>query len=968
MANSCLTLYYQNCRGLKTKLHTLYTNVISSTYDIIILTETWLCSNISDSEYIDSRYQVFRMDRDRSASGRRDGGGVLVAVSRTLCAAALALPATDVPLPPLVDQLMVQLNIRKRKLIICAVYIPPKQNYETYRAYFDVLHDAVHDSDTDLYIIGDFNLPSLQWENKGIFTEPIINSDITPTHRYLINFMSSLDCVQLNSLKNKTNNILDLCISNNINSKTSPVQFPLVPPDGHHPPFQVTVSFVEEFNRLKSKSYLKFCYKYADYEKINEEIASTNWSLLFMEKEVEEAVSIFYERIYAIIKKHVPTKVVKSSLFPNWFTPALINLYQKKERAWIRMKRYNTESNYCVFAILRKQFKEMSDRRYKAYLKHVEHSIKNNIKFFWTYINNRKRNSDIPNTMHYKNVTANSPAEICSLFSTFFQSVFEPSLVPDNFEIEDINIDDCQTPDTLICSVEISKEEVHTSIKELDVNKGAGVDNINAYFLRQTADAIDEPICYLFNKCLRDGVFPKIWKSARIVPVYKGGSKKDIENYRPISILPTLSKLCEKLVHKAIYPCLHSSILQQQHGFVERRSTVTNLLIYTTDLFEGLDANKQIDSVYTDFRKAFDRVDHKILLEKIAFNGIRGNLWRWFKSYISNRTQKVVIKGFESPSINISSGVPQGSILGPLLFVLFINDINKCFDHCKFLLYADDLKIYKTINTADDHIKLQNDLNQLSLYCSDNKLELSIKKCKSITFTKKRNVSNYFYSLCGTTLSKVNTIKDLGITLDSKLHFDEHIENIINKAFRMYGFVIRSGAMFKQTSTFVYLFKSLIRCQVEYAVSVWNPLYEKYNNMLEKIQKKYLRYIHFKCNRQRLSYNLLLEKYNLIHLKSRRTQLEVMLLHDLIHNRYDSIEITNKLCYSVPPRSLMRTTRPHRLFATSSCRTNAGIRSPLHRMAKSYNNKFNDIDIIALQHTFFKKSVVDRLSKTTYKK
>ncbi|XP_045455112.1 uncharacterized protein LOC123664638 [Melitaea cinxia] len=302
------------------------------------------------------------------------------------------------------------------------------------------------------------------------------------------------------------------------------------------------------------------------------------------------------------------------------------------------------------------------------------------------------------------------------------------------------------------------------SLESIDNSKGAGVDNISPIFFRETATVIDQPLHYLYNKCVSDGIFPKIWKSARIVPVYKSGLKSDIENYRPISILPVLSKVFERLVHNAIYPFMHNNILQQQHGFVKRRSTITNLLTYTTDLFDGLDANTQIDSIYTDFRKAFDRVDHRILLEKIVYNGIRGNLWRWLKSYISNRTQRVVVGGYESSTSSVSSGVPHGSILGPLLFVIFINDINKCFPNSKFLLYADDLKIYRKINIYQDHELLQEDLDRFTTYCYENKLELSLNKCKSISFTKRKTVSIFTYSLCDTDIVKVQNIRDLGVT------------------------------------------------------------------------------------------------------------------------------------------------------------------------------------------------------------
>lgn len=373
-----------------------------------------------------------------------------------------------------------------------------------------------------------------------------------------------------------------------------------------------------------------------------------------------------------------------------------------------------------------------------------------------------------------------------------------------------------------------------------------------------------------------------------------------------------------------------------------------------------MDKGKQTDSVYTDFRKAFDRIDHKILLEKLAFNGIRGNLWRWFKSYISNRLQKVVIKGYESDFVPVSSGVPQGSILGPLLFVIFINDVHRCFKFCKYLLYADDLKIYHSINDSVDHERFQNDLDAFSDYCETNKLSLSINKCKVISFTKKRNISKYPYKLCGVNIETVDQIRDLGVLLDCKLHLDGHVDNIINKAYRMYGFIMRSSNDFSQSSTYLCLYKSLIRSQLEYAVPVWNPFYNVYIDALESVQKRFLKVLQYKCHRQYMQYEQLLTNYNLLSLKLRRLQLEMMFLYDLCHNRYDCTDLINKLCYKVPPKSHCRVIP--RLFATSLCRTNAGNRSPLHRISECYNTKFNSkIDIFATRVGLYKRQVLEIL-------
>lgn len=957
-----LSVYYQNCRGLRTKLHTLYMNILSHSFDIIILTETWLHEDVSNSELIDTRYQVFRRDRDRARSGRCDGGGVLVAVRRELSATTCprAAVASDLH-SPLVDHILIELRSRNYCCVLSAAYIPPKSSSEVYISHFNFLSQILESTDvSEFMIVGDYNLPTLEWRECGTYyLEPIMSSTYCLPNKHLLNLMSFLNGYQINRFRNSKNRILDLFVTNVIDCSTEMTPLPLVHPDKNHPPYYALIPISNpNLTFIPKKTSIQFNFNKADYEIINSDISSIDWDDLLSDNNVESAVTLFYEKIYDIIKKHIPTKSIKSSNFPIWFTPALIHIFKNKNNAWIKWKKYQNISDYETFALYRTRFKKESQKCYNNYIKSVEKGIHNNVKYFWKYIKNRKVTGDIPSRVTYGSLTADNPSDVCQLFSSFFKSVFEPSCVADSFDINNIP-DNNHASDLIIDSVSIPKELVLKELRTLDISKGSGVDNLPPIFLRSTALTIYEPVHFIFNLCLREGTFPTIWKAARIVPVYKSGSRCNVENYRPISILSTLSKLFERLLHNIIYPSLHNIILPQQHGFTKRRSTITNLLVYTSYLFEGIDGNKQIDSVYTDFRKAFDRVDHKLLLEKIAFNGIRGDLWRWFKSYITNRTQKVVISGYESDFVTISSGVPQGSILGPLLFTLFINDIQNCFTFCNFLLYADDLKVFHIIDDAEDHMRFQSDLDRFSAYCVDNKLSLSIKKCKTITFTKKRQISNYTYNLNGINLESVESIKDLGVTLDSKLHLNLHVDNIINKAFKMYGFVMRSSAKFTQPSTFICLYNALIRPQLEYAVPIWNPYYSKYVEALEMVQKKFLRALHFRCSRGRLSYLQLLERYKLLTLTQRRKQLEAMLLYDLCHNRYDCSAIINKVCYRVPIRAHRRNPCP--TFATPRCRTNAGKRSPLFRLLHSFNNLFNTIDIVATGPSAFKRKIVEAL-------
>lgn len=287
-------------------------------------------------------------------------------------------------------------------------------------------------------------------------------------------------------------------------------------------------------------------------------------------------------------------------------------------------------------------------------------------------------------------------------------------------------------------------------------------------------------------------------------------------------------------------------------------------------------------------------------MNKIAFNGIRGNLLRWFQSYISNRNQTVVSNGYHSDTFLATSGVPQGSILGPLLFLLYINDIGYCFRNSDFLLYADDLKIFRKILTINDCHLLQDDMNRLSDYCKLNKLKLSVAKCRYMNFTKNKNIVSFNYSLCNELLLRETQISDLGILLDSKLHLNLHIDKIIAKAFQLYHLVMRSSIDFKRPATFLYLFNSLIRPQIEYACMIWDPYYDKYNIALEKVQRKFLKSMQFRCHMERSSYIESLDRFKLLTLESRRLLLQTMMLHDLLHNKIDCPEIVSNILYVVP--------------------------------------------------------------------
>ena len=356
--------------------------------------------------------------------------------------------------------------------------------------------------------------------------------------------------------------------------------------------------------------------------------------------------------------------------------------------------------------------------------------------------------------MCYLDEIAEDGKSIANLFAMHFASVYNDSLT----DKINSNID---TQDTVysvsVNSLYIGIDEVLDKLINLDCKKGPGPDDLSAYFLKYCAFALSRPLWLLFNKSLSEGLFPTILPGKRsyIVPIYKkAGDKGMVINYRPITRISHIPKIFESLVNDYLTFKLKNCITSKQHGFFQGRSITTNLLIYVDFIANSLEKGYVVDSIYTDFSKAFDKVDHVLLLNELS-RYICGSLLLWLGSYLSHRVQVVKINNHYSNEIQVRSGVPQGAHLAPLLFNLFINDVVECFQHCHILLYADDLKIYKEIKDQFSVIEMQNDVTRFQKWCKRKKLDLNISKCKYIQFSKGKFQSINFYTMNDTLIENV---------------------------------------------------------------------------------------------------------------------------------------------------------------------------------------------------------------------
>lgn len=470
----------------------------------------------------------------------------------------------------------------------------------------------------------------------------------------------------------------------------------------------------------------------------------------------------------------------------------------------------------------------------------------------------------------------------------------------------------------------------------------------------------------LFNLSLSTGIFPSKWKSSIVTPIYKSGNKSHIVNYRPISIQNVMPKILDNIVADKLLTLTKNIIINEQHGFIPGRSALTNLTVFSTYIVNEFENGHQIDVIYTDLRKAFDTVNHDILINKLFSIGITGNMLTWLSSYLRDRTQSIKYRNTYSRKIIVPSGVPQGSHLGPILFAIFINDIALVLKHCRFLLYADDLKLFLKIESPTDAFNLQQDINNLNNWCDSNHIFLNIQKCKIMRFHRNNMPALYRYSIDGTILNEVFVMRDLGIIFTPNLSFVEHYKHIIFSASKALGLITRMSANFSNPTTFRILYTALVLPHLEYCSPIWNPYQRTYVDSIERIQHRFLRFISHKLNQPipitSHNYDSLLASLGFLTLEQRRLVADVTFVYKVMNNHVNCPDIVEYFKFNAPPKTL----RKLPLFHTPICRTNYAYYSCINRICRHVNAISHLFDLFCDSLTEFKthiRNVIRNLSQ-----
>lgn len=958
-----IIIYCQNFNRMKSavKVNEIYRQVAACSFPVILGTETSWDVSINNEEVFGDRFNVYRDDRDKSLSNKKSGGGVLIAV----CTNYESEQITSNKCKEF-DHVWVKSTFGNQIHIFAAVYFPPESaRKESYEKFFSIASNIISkfEPETNVHIYGDFNQRAANFivddENESLLI-PIVGDN--ETLHSLFDKSSEIGLNQVNHVRNHNNCYLDLLFTNMTDDFcVIEAPDPLWKNEVFHTAIEYSLFIHDNTTTLDgdlTESYFDF--KQANYIIIKNKLSSIDWQTLIRNLNLEQAVDTFYQIMYDILETSVPKKKRKKShksKSPPWYNRIIINLKNRKQKAHKAYKRDINNTNLTIYLAICDQLNLEIKNAYEEYNIRVENNIKSDPKSFFSFVKDKQKSNNFPSKMQLDNRTGKTADEISNLFADFFQDVYTTHSDNDR---------DYQyfsyLPEPLrnITVGNISVNEILLSLNALDASKGAGPDGLPPVFLKSVSKELVKPLYWLFNLSLESSTLPPIWKESFLIPIFKSGKKSDVKNYRGIAILSCIPKLLESIINQNIFSQVKNLISSKQHGFVKGRSTITNLLNFVTFSINAMDRGNYVEALYTDFSKAFDRVDIPLLLFKLSKLGFNDGLLKWVQSYLTGRTQRVRFEGNLSPIVNVTSGVPQGSHLGPLLFILFVNDVEHILNFLNVSIYADDMKLFLEIAKASDIVIFQREIDTFNTWCTKSLLELNVKKCNSISFTRKHITRQENINIGHKIVERCSQVRDLGVILDSKLTFVDHYNNIIFKSSNVLGFIKRFSLHFNDPYTIKTLYVAYVRPLLEYCSIVWAPYQDTHINRIESVQKQFLLFALRKLGWSTLplpSYESRCMLIDLDGLKKRREFAMISFINDVIAQRVNTTDVLENLNFYAPTRSL----RNRNLFYINNQRTNYAKNGPINRMMSCYN-KYCEIIDVTMNKTTLKKTFFTRLA------
>lgn len=778
----------------------------------------------------------------------------------------------------------------KDKLLIVLIYRSPNSEDRNNSYLNALIEEACKLGTSHMLIMGDFNYKSIDWRSS--FSEDV--TEMAFVDKIIENGLQQ-HVVQATRQRGKdTPQILDLIISN---EETNIDEIIYNSPLGKSDHSTLLFEYRCYTNVTPAEVKIPLPHK-ADFTKMRHEFSKLKDEFLKLPSSMktEDKWQLFNGKYKEIVEECTPT-VTKKRIFPvplDEEIRAKIKEKDKMSRKLNELKKQKRlgeyDSLWKEYCKVRNKVRSMTRATRKTFEQKIAKESKDNPKKVYSYINSKVKTRQGVGDIcidpdNPKSKVTDNDQEKANIFSKFFSSV----QVEENGPCPPVakkNVKHQMPP----LKIKKMREKVLKMLKNLKPNKKEGIDKQTPKVLKEVAEEIVDIVIVIFDESLDKAEVPGDWLLSLIAVIFKKGKKTMAGNYRPVSLTCILCKCMEKLIRDHIVEHMRRNNLftKFQYGFLSGRS-VTLQLLYAMDKWtEALDNGEEVDCIYTDFMKAFDRVPHQRLIGKMKSYGISDSICKWVEVFLCNRKQKVVINGVDSEWEEVKSGVPQGSVLGPILFVIFINDLPEEVIS-ELLLYADDAKIYRIIRDDKDRELLQNDLHAMSIWSDTWLLSFHPDKLKKLAISRNEYQVERRYFVGEHPVKSVQSEVDLGVCIDTDLNFNEHRKLCIGKANRMVG-AIRRSFQFLEAYTFVKLYKSMVRCHLENAIPVWFPYLEKDIKEIEAVQKRATKML---AATKQLEYEERLRHLKLPTLVYRRHRGDLIEIFKMMNGEYDEDVLPN---------------------------------------------------------------------------
>ena len=858
---------FMNIQGLKPKTKPskvpYVADLIQSSNKLFIgLSETWLKDHCEAELQIEG-YTLFQSDRKRKKLSKRgrDSGGVAFYVRNDIAESTNVIYQFS---NGVVEALCLYSKIEN--LILGAVYRQPDDSVNCHRSlntHFKEMLNGMKESIIsldiplpDIIIGGDFNLPKISWSNGVLNTLPACPRVVKEMAASLQEFCCTFFLNQfVEKPTHKDGNILDLVLTNNsdlvhdINVNDTLLSIT------HHKVVEVSTAYCIKSNcsnpeqkpRLHSNEFqmLNFFNDQINWDNIRSKLRDYSWDTLFRNKSADEMLNIFYAVCLDVAKGEVPRRkhgAKKTS-----------NCSRKKKKLLRRRKQINKTLTKVTSALrikrLQEELVEVEKKLMALYRSSEEYeekvavsSIKKNSKYFFKYA---KKFSKIANKIgplkDEDGELVSDPSKIGEILSKQFVSVFSKPL-------EDTPSSSSSSNGPQLSEVIFDQSDVEQCIDEIRKNAAPGFDGFPAIFLKICKLELSLPLTLIWSESFKTASVPLLLKKSIIVPIHKGGSKALAKQYRPVALTSHLIKIFEKMIKRRLMCFLEENQLlkEGQHGFRSGRSCLSQLLEHFEMIVDIVSSGKNVDVIYLDFAKAFDKVDFDVLLSKLSRLGVSGRLLLWIKEFLVGRLQSVVVNGTFSDFVKVLSGVPQGSVLGPILFLVMMTDIDDDIVHAVLKSFADDTRVSNSISNLNDMTNLQNDANTIYAWANNNNLEFNDLKFELIQYGADDDLkcSANYLSSSNNPIEPSTSVRDLGVIMQNDCTFSYQVDTAIADAKKRAGWALRTFKS-RDPLTMLTLWKSLVLPKLEYCSQLWCPIKKGDILRLEDVQRSFVRKIRF---------------------------------------------------------------------------------------------------------------------------